>query len=97
MRLMVAISYYFERDYENAAGTARSAIRDYPDHPNPYRWLTASLGQLDRGEEAGAALQQAIKVSAAAFNFYVSSCPPWMRPEDHVHMLDGLRKAGWRG
>jgi adenylate cyclase len=97
MRLMVAISYYFERDYENAAGIARSAIRDYPDHPNPYRWMAASLGQLGRGEEASTALQQATKVSAAAFNFYVSSCPPWMRPEDHEHMLDGLRKAGWQG
>jgi adenylate cyclase len=97
MRLMVAISYYYERDYQNAAGTVRSAIRDYPDHPNPYRWLAASLGQLGLGEEARAALQQAIKVSAAAFNFYVSSCPPWIRPEDHEHMLDGLRKAGWQG
>jgi hypothetical protein len=22
---------------------------------------------------------------------------PWMRPEDHAHMLEGLRKAGWQG
>ena len=21
---------------------------------------------------------------------------PWMRPEDHAHLLEGLRKAGWR-
>jgi adenylate cyclase len=21
---------------------------------------------------------------------------PWHRPEDHAHMLEGLRKAGWR-
>jgi hypothetical protein len=23
--------------------------------------------------------------------------PPWMRPEDHAHMLEGLRKASWEG
>jgi adenylate cyclase len=22
---------------------------------------------------------------------------PWHRPEDHAHMLEGLRKAGWEG
>ena len=24
-----------------------------------------------------------------------ASRPPWFRPEDHEHMLEGLRKAGW--
>jgi hypothetical protein len=23
--------------------------------------------------------------------------PPWMRPEDHARMLEGLRKASWEG
>jgi adenylate cyclase len=27
---------------------------------------------------------------------YVPNRVPWMRPEDHAHMVDGLRKAGWR-
>ena len=22
---------------------------------------------------------------------------PWMRPEDHEHVLEGFRKAGWEG
>ena len=22
---------------------------------------------------------------------------PWMRPEDHIPMVEGLRKAGWTG
>jgi hypothetical protein len=25
---------------------------------------------------------------------YISGRVPWMRPEDHAHMLEGLRKAG---
>ena len=28
---------------------------------------------------------------------YVRKGVPWMRPEDHAHMLEGLRKAGWEG
>jgi len=27
---------------------------------------------------------------------YVRERVPWRRPEDHAHMLEGLRKAGWR-
>ena len=26
---------------------------------------------------------------------YVRRRVPWMRPEDHAHLLEGLRKAGW--
>jgi adenylate cyclase len=22
---------------------------------------------------------------------------PWFRPEDHAHLIEGLRKAGWEG
>jgi adenylate cyclase len=28
------------------------------------------------------------------FQFYTRKRSPWMRPEDHAHMLEGLRKAG---
>jgi hypothetical protein len=28
---------------------------------------------------------------------HVRNRVPWMRPEDHAHMLEGLRKAGWQG
>jgi adenylate cyclase len=31
------------------------------------------------------------------FDMYVHTRPPWFRPEDYAHMLDGLRKAGWDG
>jgi adenylate cyclase len=27
---------------------------------------------------------------------YLRRRVPWMRLEDHAHMLEGLRKAGWR-
>jgi adenylate cyclase len=58
--------------------------------------LAAALGQLGRTEEAREALEKAIAVAPASFDIYVRNRVPWMRPEDHAHMLEGLRKAGWR-
>ncbi len=89
----VALGFYFCREYEAAVEAAKRAIRLNPDYPPPYRWLAAGLGQIGRIEEAKEALD---KVSPASLDMYVRGRVPWMRPEDHAHMLDGLRKAGWR-
>jgi adenylate cyclase len=88
---------YFARDYGAALEGAHHSIRIYPGVTSPYRWLAAVLGQLGQSDAAQAALRKAIEVSPASFAFYTESRPPWYRPEDHEHMLDGLRKAGWQG
>jgi adenylate cyclase len=93
----IAMSYYFEGDYANALEAARRVVSLYPLYPLSYRWLLASLGQLGRADEARGALRTAIQVSFESFDLYVRKRPPWMRPKDHEHMLDGLRKAGWPG
>jgi adenylate cyclase len=90
----IALGLYFSREYEAAIEAANRAIRLYPDFPNTYRWLAAALGQLGRIEEAEDALEKAIAIAPAAFEMYISGRVPWMRPEDHAHMLEGLRKAG---
>ena len=92
-----ALAHYFCRDYEGTIEAAERAIRSFPDFPSPYRWLAAALGELGRTAEAKAALDTATTVSPASFEFQVRDRPPWFRPEDHAHMLDGLRKAGWQG
>ncbi len=93
----LAIAQYYSGNYEAAVETARRVIRSYPDYPLAYRWLAAALGQLLRTEEAREALEQAIAVSPASFDIYVRNRVPWMRAEDHEHMLEGLCKAGWQG
>jgi len=62
-----------------------------------YRWSAAALGQLGRNTEAKDALDKAMNLAPDAFNMYVRNRVPWFRPEDHTHLLDGLRKAGWEG
>ena len=92
----IALGLYHSREYEAAVEAAKRAIRSYPDLPSPYRWLAAALGQLGRIGEAKEALEKAISVLPASFEIYVHRRVPWMRSEDHAHMLEGLRKAGWR-
>jgi adenylate cyclase len=91
----VALGLYLSHAYEGAAETAHRATLSFPDFPPPYRYLAAALGQLDRIEEAKAALEKAIAVAPASFDLYVRQRVPWSRPQDHTHLLEGLRKAGW--
>ena len=58
--------------------------------------LPAALGQTGRIEEAKEVLARAIAMTPAAFDMFVRRRVLWHRPEDHAHMLEGLRKAGWR-
>ena len=92
--LMMTIAHYLCHDYDTAVEVARRTALLYPDYPNIYRWLAAALGQLGRTDEARGALEKAIAISPASFDMYVRKHVPWHRPEDHAHMLEGLRKAG---
>ena len=83
-------------EYEAAVEVAKRVVRSSPDYPLAYRWLAAALGQLGRAAEAKEALEKTIAVLPGSFETYVRNRVPWMRPEDHAHMLEGLRKAGWR-
>jgi Flp pilus assembly protein TadD len=67
LRSNIAISYYFEGDYENAVASARRLLADCPDHPWAYRWLAAALGQLGRIKEAHLALNKAITIGTGVF------------------------------
>lgn len=91
------LPYCFE-NCEAAVDTARRVIRLYPDFPLIYRWLAAALGQIGRVDEAHHALNKAIIIGGgSSFDTYVRERVPWHRVEDYEHMLDGLRKTGWRG
>ena len=90
----IALAHYFAWEYEKTIEVAKRTIRSYPDYPHIHRWLAAALGQLGRIDEAKEALEKAISTAPGAFEMFVRHRVPWMRPEDHAHMLEGLRKAG---
>ena len=88
-------AWYFLREYENTVEAAKEVLRAYPAHPFVHLWLAAALGQLGRLEEAGDALTKARALKT--FDLSTRQRPPFFRPEDHEHRLEGLRKAGWEG
>ncbi|HEY3912568.1 MAG TPA: winged helix-turn-helix domain-containing tetratricopeptide repeat protein [Stellaceae bacterium] len=90
----IALGLYYCREYEAAVTMAKEVIREYPDYPHSYRWLAAALGQLDRIEAAKAVLEKAVAIAPAAFEMFAQGVP-WIRPQDHAHMLEGLHKAGY--
>jgi TolB-like protein/DNA-binding winged helix-turn-helix (wHTH) protein/Flp pilus assembly protein TadD len=94
---MITSSLYLERDYAKAAAAALRAMSRYDELPSLRRLYAASLGQLGSTVEAREALQIAIEVGPQAFRWFTSGCPPWIRPGDYDHVLDGLHKAGWQG
>ena len=95
--LHMACGLYFAREYEGVIDAAKRLIRSYPDFPMIYRWPAAALGQLGRAAEAKEWLEKSISYAPAAFKMYVHNRVPWFRPEDHTHLIEGLRKAGWEG
>jgi adenylate cyclase len=95
--LHCGVGSYFQQDYAAAAAMAGRAVRAYPDFPRPYPILAAALGQLGLAEQAHAALDAAIAASPSYFRAVTGNRMPYFRPDDHEHLLDGLRKAGWQG
>ena len=93
----IALALYFCREYEAAAEAARQGIRSYPDRPGSYRVLAAALGQLGRTAEAKETLEQAIAIAPEHVDADIRGRLPGVRPEEHAHILEGLRKAGWEG
>jgi adenylate cyclase len=95
--LHITAGLYLCGEYEASIEASKRLIRSYPDFPMIYRWSAAALGQLGRTTEAKEALENAISQAPAAFDMYVRKRAPWFRPEDHAHLVKGLRKAGWKG
>jgi adenylate cyclase len=95
--LHIACGLYFSGEYEATVEAAKRLSRSYPNFPMIYRWSAAALGQLGHRAEAKEALDKAINLAPAAFEMYVRNRVPWFRSEDHLHLVDGLRKAGWDG
>jgi adenylate cyclase len=95
--LHIACGLYFCSEYDASVEASKRLIRSYPDFPMIYRWSAAALGQLGRTAEAKEALEKAVSRAPAAFDMYVRNRAPWFRPQDHTHLAEGLRKAGWKG
>jgi adenylate cyclase len=93
----IAVALYFCHEYAAAVEAARQAIRSFPDRLLYYRVLAAALGQMGRIAEAKEALEKAIAIAPERLDSFARGRHPGLRPQDHAHMIEGLRKAGWEG
>jgi adenylate cyclase len=90
-------SYVIE-DYVGAVEAGRAALRANANQCLSQSWVAASLGQLGRIEEARKMITRLAKqIRPLSFDDHVHRRLPWISDETHARMLDGLRKAGWRG
>jgi len=72
-------------------------MRSRGENAASYYFLAANFGQLGEMTNARQALQKAEALKGHPFGFSPSGQRmPWMRQEDGDHILEGLRKAGWR-
>jgi adenylate cyclase len=89
---------YLMRDYEAAAQAGLRCLDAKPTSVMPHRWLAAALGQLGRQTEAADVMRRATEmVAPRTFEEYARENGPWMAREHGEHLLEGLRRAGWKG
>jgi adenylate cyclase len=94
---LIATSYYLQGDYEAALTAAERCIVQHPEYASVRRYFVAALAQLGQTERAANALQDLLAVAPGLVDMVIRNRPSYIRPEDHEHILDGLRKAGWEG
>jgi adenylate cyclase len=92
--IVLAESYYYDNDYEKCVSACRSRISNFPGLSRTYGLLAAALGQLYRVDEARAAFSKYRDLLGSEFKPQIAA--PYRRADHHRHLLDGLRKAGWR-
>jgi pentatricopeptide repeat protein len=88
---------YWTQDYQAAIVTCRQLQHSYPNLPQSYTGLMASLGQIGQIDEARAVMAEALERFGERFRFWVSlplNETRELRPEDRAHLIDGFRKAG---
>ena len=92
----LAGAHYQMRHYEEAVETGRRSWSLNRNWPHGLRYVVAGLAQLDKIEEAQAALAE-LKLMDANLEFSASVFRRnWPDPADVDHILEGLRKAGFQ-
>jgi tetratricopeptide (TPR) repeat protein len=94
----LAFGHYFLGNLAKAESTARAALQERPSYPMGLRALAAALAEMDRVEEARAALAESMRVeghdSAERFARLLAERIPYTREADRNRYLTALQKAG---
>jgi len=90
---LVALAHYHQNKYEEAVGYAERALRGRR-WPYVLRTLLASLGQLERTDEARTVLAELERFKPIDAARYWETTSPYADPAHRAHLDEGQRKAG---
>lgn len=95
VQLQMAITHYLEGNYSAALCVARRAAGMFPGEPQILIVLAACLGRAARISEGQEVLRRIEAILPGERRLTNPFHMPFQFPEDHEHLLAGLRMAGW--
>ncbi len=96
VQLQMAVTHYLEGNYLTALCVIRRAAAMFPGEPQILIVLAACLGRAARISEGQEVLRLIEAMLPDARGLANPFHMPFQFPEDHEHLLGGLRMAGWR-
>jgi len=91
---IAAYAQFIGRNYDDAMGLAREAIRQRSDFVGAHRVLTAAAGIAGQAELAMTALQELRRAQPNISLAWISNQMPIKMDAEREHYLEGFRRAG---
>jgi tetratricopeptide (TPR) repeat protein len=92
-----AQAHLYLQDHDEAVVWARRALQLPNFQWSRYVMLVSALGHLGKIDEARPALEELLRRIPNFSAQYALDFSPWLDDDHFRDMIDGLRKAGWKG
>jgi TolB-like protein/cytochrome c-type biogenesis protein CcmH/NrfG len=91
---VAAYAQFVGKNYQDAIGLSREAIRQRGDFTGGYRVLTVAAGMAGQTEVAAAALKELCRAQPNISLAWIANQLPWKLDSDREHYLEAFRRAG---
>jgi tetratricopeptide (TPR) repeat protein len=91
---VAAYAQFVGKNYQDAIGLSREAIRQRGDFSGGYRVLTVAAGMAGEVDVAAAALKELRRAQPNISLGWIASQLPWKFDSDREHYLEAFRRAG---
>jgi TolB-like protein/Tfp pilus assembly protein PilF len=91
---VAAYAQFVGRNYQDAIGLSREAIRQRGDFTGGYRVLTVAAGMAGQTGVAAAALKKLRRAQPNISLAWIANQLPWKLDSDREHYLEAFRRAG---
>ncbi len=91
---VAAYAQFVGKNYQDAIGLSREAIRQRSDFAGAYRVLTVAASMAGQIEVAAAALKELRRAQPSISLAWIANQLPWKLDFDREHYLEGFRRAG---